>query len=66
MRTCIVSRSYSLRFTDKNDAETYAKCHGYIPCHLLLQNRGLQCTFGYGVYKDDELIGYHRGDEKWL
>lgn len=60
MRTAIVSTGFAGRYSDKLKAK---ELNGKV-CHLLLQNRGLQATFGFAVEKDDEIIGCN--DFKWI
>lgn len=55
---CAVVRDYpSPRFTDVEDAKEYTNENGGEICHLIRYSTGLQCTFGFGIVKDGELLG---------
>lgn len=64
MRTAIVNKGFTGRYTDKETAKAKADEVGGDICHLLLQNHGLQATFGFAVEKNNIIIGC---DEfKWI
>ena len=64
MRTAIVSTGFIGQYPDLSVAEEKANEMNGNVCHLLLQNRGLQATFGFAVEKDGEIIGCN--DFKWI
>ena len=64
MRTTIVSSGFIGRYADKDKAIAKANEIGGYPCHLLLQNNGLQATFGFAVAIGDDIIGCD--DFKWI
>lgn len=64
MRTAIVNKNFIGRYSDKETAKTKANELGGRVCHLILQNSGLQATFGFAVEMNNEILGC---DEfKWI
>lgn len=66
MRTAIVSKSFIGRFANKSEAEDFAKEIGGNVCHLLLQNRGLQATFGFAVELEGNILGLDPTEYNWV
>ena len=66
MRTAIVSKSFVGRFANKSEAEDFAKEIGGEVCHLLLQNHGLQATFGFAVEFEGNLLGLEPTEYYWV
>ena len=66
MRTAIVSKSFIGRFANKSEAEDFAKEVGGKVCHLLLQNPGLQATFGFAVELEGNILGLEPTEYFWV
>ena len=63
-RTAIVHSDFIGRFKDKEQAIELAQVYGAKICSLRYIANNLECTFGFGVYHDDELWGCD--DYTWL
>ena len=66
MRTAIVNKSFIGRFANKSEAEDFAKDVGGKVCHLLLQNTGLQATFGFAVELEGNILGLEPTEYYWV
>lgn len=56
-RTAVVHAPYKGRFTDRRIAELCAEKMNAKLCSLRYTNIGIECTFGFGVYVGNELLG---------
>lgn len=65
-RTAIVYSDYKNRFKEKNDAIKFAKELNGKLCSLRYIGKYMECTFGFGVYIDDTLIGAPENEYKWI
>lgn len=65
-RTAIVHAPFKGRFTDRQLASDCAERLNAKLCSLRYSNVGIECSFGYGIYKDDELLGIHPDEYNWV
>ena len=62
-RSAIVKKNYNRM--EKEEAISLAKKLGGKLCSLRYCANHMECTFGFGVYKNDELIGWKSEDYFW-
>lgn len=65
-RTAIIHAPFKGRFTDRRIAELCAEKLNAKLCSLRYTNTGIECSFGYGVYCDDELFGINPDEYIWV